>query len=141
VPRGVRLGAGQLVDALVFRVAVVALDPFPGELVRGRRRDQLVPEALLADRLLADTDPALLLPAGNPLGHSVDDVAAVGMDGDFARLDQRAETADHGGHLHAVVGRVRLAAAQFLLVPAHSEQRRPAAGAGIALAGSVGENV
>src|SRR5688500_9568487 len=103
-PRRLGRVARQLVDPLVLRMAVVALDPLPGDLVRRRRLDQLVPQVLIADRLLAGADPAFTLPALDPFGHSVDDIAAVGMDCHLARLDQRLEAADHRGHLHAVVG-------------------------------------
>src|SRR5690606_13558846 len=140
-PCRLRSVAGEAIDAFVFRVPGVALDPLPRDLVRRGRRDQFVPKIFIADRLLARVEPALLLPSGNPLRHPVDDVAAVGMDGDLARLDQRLEAADHGGHLHPIVGRVRLASAQLLFVLAHSQQRRPATRSWIALAGAVGENI
>ena len=47
---------------------------------------------------------------------------------------------DRGHQLHAVVGRFALASRELLLDLAHAQQRAPAALAGIALAGPVGEN-
>ena len=51
------------------------------------------------------------------------------------------EADEHRGHLHPIVRRRRLAARQFLLVRAHADHRAPAAGARIALAGTVGEDL
>ena len=54
------------------------------------------------------------------------------------RLLQRLQRGDRRHQFHAVVGGVRLAALEFLLVLAVSQDRAPAARTGIARAGAVG---
>src|SRR3954464_9307516 len=51
---------------------------------------------------------------------------------------QRAQALERGHVLHAVVGRVRLAARQLDRVRSRHDDRRPAAGARVAAAGAVG---
>src|SRR5581483_5986541 len=77
------LGVGELVHALVLDVAGVAADPLPLDLVRRRGALEPLPEVAVEDVLLARVFPAPLLPAGEPLGHALDDVLRVGVDDDL----------------------------------------------------------
>src|SRR3569623_510044 len=45
----VRLGAGEGIDAIIFRVAAVALHPVPADPVRGFRLDQRLPKLGILD--------------------------------------------------------------------------------------------
>src|SRR3546814_9895184 len=54
---------------------------------------------------------------------------------------QRLQALDRSGHFHAVVGGKRRAAGEFKLPIALAQDRAPAAGAGIALARAVRENL
>src|SRR3984957_5669572 len=67
---------GQLVGALVARVAGVTLDPVPGDLVRCHRGDEALPQVDVLDRLLGGGPPAVALPSGQPLGDPVEHVLA-----------------------------------------------------------------
>ena len=74
------------------------------------------------------------------LGDAVHDIFAVGVEIDRAGLLQRLQRRDRGHQLHAVVGRLGLAAGQFLGRAVVAQDRAPAAGPGIARAGAVGED-
>ena len=141
VPRRVGGVAGQLVGPFILRVAVVALDPDPFDPVRARGIDQFNPLVGIGDGLLRRIAPAILLPAKDPLGDAIDHIAAVGVEMHPARLLERAEGVDYGGEFHAVVGRRLVAARHFLFMVSHAQDRAPAAGAGVALAGAIGENL
>src|SRR3546814_8731996 len=65
---------------------------------------------------------------------------AVRIEIDPARLLQGAQRFDHSGHFHPVVGRLALASDKLPLASAVAQNRSPAAGARVALAGPVGEN-
>ena len=75
---------------------------------------------------------------------AVNDVLAVAVQVNGAGLLELAQRLQQGGHLHAVVGRVGLAAGKLLLVHllrrAEPQDRAPAARAGVAAAGTVGIN-
>src|SRR5690242_12911012 len=98
-----------------------------------------MPQLGVLNGLLARGLPPVLLPPVDPASDPFEHVLAVRMERDAARLDQRLERADRGGQLHAVVGGRRVRAGQLLLVLAHAQDRAPPAGAGIALAGAIGE--
>src|SRR4051812_19212955 len=132
--------ARQLIGALVFGVAGVALDPVPAHLMRFQRGIEPLPKFDVLDRLLVGGAPAVPLPTVNPAGDALTDVLAVGGEVDHARFLQRFQRRDRRHRLHAIVGGVGLAALQFLLLVAESQDGAPAAGAGIARAGAVGED-
>src|SRR3546814_13940294 len=67
-------------------------------------------------------------------------MAAVGIQRDGAGPLQCLERLDGGGQFHAVVGGGRVGAADFQLAAAKPQQGGPAAGAGIAEPGAVGED-
>src|SRR5687767_12198414 len=60
--------AGERVDAVVFGVAAVALDPMPLDPVAGDRVEQLLPQLGVLDRLPVRGPPAVALPAVDPAG-------------------------------------------------------------------------
>ncbi|MNF08223.1 hypothetical protein D3C80_2085900 [compost metagenome] len=60
------------------------------------------------------------------------------MQDHVARLAERFQRHDRRHQFHAVVGGVGLAAGDLALAPAKAQQRGPAAGTGIAQAGTVG---
>jgi hypothetical protein len=122
-------------------MAVVALDPLPFDLVVEHSFYQIMPQILVANRLLAGIDPALAFPAFDPFCHAINDIAAVSVNSHSARFGQYLQCANHGGHFHAVVGRLRLAAAELFLMVSHAQNRAPASRAGIAFAGTIGEYI
>jgi hypothetical protein len=85
--------------------------------------------------------PAVAPPVVDPAGDAVPDVFGVGMDLDLAAALERLERGDRRHQLHAVVGGHGLAARQLLLGAAGAQYGAPAAGARIARAGAVGEDV
>src|SRR5690606_28206956 len=130
---------GELVRPLVLGVAGMALDPVPRHLVAAARLVQRLPQLGVLDRLPRGRLPAVPLPALDPARDAVLDVAGIGVEIDGARLLQRVQRLDRRHQLHAVVGGVGLAARQLLLHAVEAQDRAPAAGAGIAGAGPVGE--
>ena len=82
--------------------------------------------------------PAALLPAVDPLGDALAQILAVGEQADPARPLQRLQRGDRRHQLHAVVGGQPLAAGQLAPLALPGQDRTPAAGAGIAAAGTVG---
>ena len=83
-------------------------------------------------------------PLGPAFFQPVDDILAVAVQIDGAGLFQLAQGFQQGGHLHAVVGGVGLAAGKLLLVHflcgTEPQNGPPAAGAGVAAARAVGIN-
>src|SRR5690348_531929 len=133
---------GEAIGSFVLRVAVVALDPVPFDLVPADRQVQRLPEVGVLDRLLRRGQPAVALPAEDPLGDAVAYVHAVGVQADRHRPGQALQRLDRGGQLHPVVrGQAGVAAAQLLLVNAVAQQRAPAARSRVAAAGAVGPDV
>ena len=65
------------------------------------------------------------LPAGDPLGHRVEHQLRVGDDAGAAAGGQRAQALERRRVLHAVVGRVRLAAGQLDRSPLRRARRSP----------------
>lgn len=131
----------QLVGAFVFGVAGMAFHPLPGYLVAGDLLVELLPEFGVFHGLFGGSFPAVFLPAVNPAFHAVFHVLGVGVDGYLAGAVEGFEAADNGGKLHAVVGGVGFAAAEFFFMAAVAQQHAPAAGAGITFAGAVGVEV
>ena len=132
--------AGEPVGAFVLGMAGMALHPVPLDPVRRGGVEQFLPQLGILDRLLRRRLPAVAAPAVDPLGDAVADIDAVGGEDHLAGALQRLQRADRGEQLHAVVGGHRLAAGKFLLVRAGADHGAPPAGAGIALAGAVGED-
>src|SRR6185369_17907679 len=82
--------------------------------------------------------PAAPLPVVDPLGNSLLHVLGIRVDAHPGALLERQQALDDSHEFHAVVGRLRLSAEHFLLPAAVAQEHAPAAGAGIALAGTVG---
>jgi hypothetical protein len=117
----------------------VALDPDPFDLVLRGEAIEFAPQVLVLHRILAGGFPAAPLPAVDPFADALLHILRIGMHLRRHRLLQGAQGLDHGRHFHAVVGR-RLAAEQFPFGFALAQDRAPAARAGIAAAGAVGED-
>ena len=113
----------------------------PIDPVRRGRVDQLLPQLGVLDRLPVRRLPAVRAPFVDPARDPVAEILAVGVQLDPAGALQGLQPADRGGQLHAVVGGQRLAAGQFLLLAAHAQQHSPSAGAGVAAARAVGEQL
>ena len=96
---------GQRVGALVLRVSGVAAHPVPLDIVRPGQRVQALPQVDVLDRLAGGGLPTAGAPAGHPLGDSVPDVDAVGVDVDPERgAVQRLQGAGPCPPLPPVVG-------------------------------------
>src|ERR1700722_3865644 len=129
---------GQLVGALVARVAGVTLDPVPADLVRCHRGDEALPQVDVLDRLLGRGLPAVALPSGQPPGDPVEHVLAVGVELDRDRSAERLEGGDRGQQLHSVVRGRPIAAVQLLHHGAVSQPHSPATRTRVATACPVG---
>src|SRR5579884_187047 len=122
-------------------MAAVTLHPMPFDAVRRDGFEQLLPQLGVLDRLLIRRAPAVALPVVDPAGDSVANILAVCVEMDSARPFQRLEALYGGEQLHPVVGRQRLATRYLALLVGHPQQRGPAAGAGIAAASAVREDL
>src|SRR5215510_14046464 len=116
----------------------MATHPVPAYLVRQNGGVKLLPEIGVLDRLLVGGAPAIALPAVNPLHDAVAQILAVGMEIDQARPIQGLQGRNRSQEFHAIIGGVRLAALELLLVVAEGKDRAPAARPRIAGTGSVG---
>ena len=121
-------------------MAGVTAQPVPMHFVALQRRVELLPQVDVAHRLPVGGAPAIAFPDMDPFGDAAAQVLAVGMEIDDARALERLERRDGGGELHAIVGRMRLAAFELALLAVPGEHRAPAAGPRISRAGAVGVN-
>src|SRR5882724_411842 len=128
----------ERIGALVLWVPRVSLHPVPADAVPARCALELLPQVDVLDGLLVGGAPAAPLPVGQPFADTFLDVLRVGVDLYGAGVLERFQRPDHRGQLHAVVGGVLLSSEDLLLASSVSEDRAPAPGAGIALAGAVG---
>src|SRR5262245_36503040 len=85
---------GQRVRALVLRVAGVALDPMPLDVVLRGERVELAPQVFVLHRLLVRGAPAFSLPIADPRGDALHHVDRIGVELDAAAALQRLERAD-----------------------------------------------
>src|SRR3954469_14736116 len=99
----VGFGAGERIDAVVFRMPAMAFDPVPFDSVWSGGLDQLLPQLRILDGFLIGRAPAVLPPLVDPAGDSVANIGAVGMELDSARPLERFEPANRGDQLHSVV--------------------------------------
>ena len=128
----------QLVYALVVFVPGVTANPFPVDGMALRGGMEALPEFLIFDWLFGGRFPAVFDPIAHPVRDSVFDVLAVGVHGDGARLIEGFQRVDGCQQFHAIVRRAGFATAEFLLMIAVDEQRRPSAGSiGIGLRAAV----
>src|SRR5215831_4748194 len=141
--RGFDLGnclAGELVGTFVEIVAGMTAHPMPVHIVALDRSIEALPQIGVLDRLPVAGLPAVAFPALNPVGDSLAQILAVGMEIDIARALERFESHDGGRQFHPVVGCVRLAALELAGVAAPLQNCAPAARPRIARAGAVGMN-
>src|SRR5690606_30123826 len=133
---------GQFVSNLVLFVAVVPAHPTPLDSVASGRGFEPDPEVDVRDGLTTvRIEPALFLPALNPLGHALLNVLRVGGEDDLARTLQGLERDDRAHELHAVVGGLELAAGESLCHAIEAEEDAPAAWPWVARDGAVGEDL
>ena len=116
----------------------MAFDPCPIDPMSCAGLDKFLPKLGIFDGLLGSGEPAIALPAENPLGDPVLHIIAVGAKRDMARLGQCFEPANRGEQFHPVVGGQRFTPRQFFLTAARPDEYAPATGAGIAFACAVG---
>src|SRR6267378_8471148 len=129
--------AGKLVGALVEIVAGMAAHPVPPYRVVGERGIEPLPQIDILHRLAISGLPPVAFPTLDPGHDAVAQILAVGVKVHGAGSLERLERRDRGHQLHAVVGGVRLAALELLLVVPEAEDRAPTARPGIAGAGAV----
>src|SRR5712691_3604756 len=115
----------------------VALDPVPGDAVRPGETIELLPQVHVLLRFLVGGAPAAALPVRQPFADALLHVLRIGVDLDPARGLERFERADDRRELHAIVGRLPLAAEQLPLLTAHLQNGAPASRPGVALASTV----
>lgn len=133
--------AGETLRTFACRVALNARNHSPTHLVLLGNGDQLMAEIGIAHRSLADICPTASRPAILPLGDAVDDEAATGVQCYLAGLDQGSQGMNSGGKFHAIESGVRLTARQRFLVRSHAQDRTPASGPRVAVAGTTGKDL
>ena len=103
---------------------------------------QSLPEVLIEHRLTGRRLPALALPPGHPGAKSIDQVFAVGPQGEVGmarQLRQARQQSEGCLQLHAVVGGRRIGSTELLHTAVfETNQRTPAPGTGVSAAGSIG---
>ena len=83
--------AGELVGAVILRMAAMAFHPMPFDPVRRLRLDQPLPQLGILDRLPVGGAPAVPAPAVDPFGDAVADIDAVGVELHPAGAGQRLQ--------------------------------------------------
>ena len=106
--------AGKFIAAFVERMAGVAFEPVPGDVMLSGHEIELSPEVVVLDGLLVHRAPAACFPAPDPALDAVPQVFGVRVAMDFATLLEAAQRGDGGLEFHAVIGGGRFAAADFL---------------------------
>src|SRR5690554_571512 len=129
---------GQRISAFVTGITGMAAYPPPFDLMQRHECIELLPKISVTHRLFVGGTPAATLPVRQPFAHAFLNVLGIGMDHDLARALQCFKSLNDGSKFHAIVGGSRHAAVQLFLVVPLSQQRTPAAWAGVALAGPVG---
>src|SRR5712691_2276149 len=117
----------QAVGALVEIVAGVAAHPVPAHVVLLEGRVEPLPQIDVLDRLAVGGAPAVALPLLDPAGDAAAQILAVGVEVDAAGPLERLERGDRRHQLHPIVGRMRVAALDLLLVVVPGEDRAPPA--------------
>src|SRR5262245_29744656 len=116
----------------------MAAHPMPAHSMTCQERIEPLPEIYVPDQLPIGGAPAVVLPLVDPRQDAITQILAVGVNVDETGSLQRFQRRDRGHQLHAVVGGVRLAALELLLVIAEGKNRAPPAGPRIAGAGAIG---
>jgi hypothetical protein len=131
---------GQGIGSLIARIACMALDPAPFDLVSRSRHHmvQRLPKLNVFDRLLGCRAPTFGFPTMDPFGDAFAHVFAVQIQRDFARTLEGLEPFDHGSQLHAVVGGAQFATKKFMHMLVRLQANAPATGARVAFAGTIG---
>ncbi len=75
----------------------------------------------------------------DPFGDAIEDIFAVGVQFDMARLDQDFERLYRSRKLHPVIGGVGIAARNFFFMLAIADYSAPTARPGVALARAIGK--
>jgi hypothetical protein len=136
---------GEAVDQVVHRIAAVALDPPERHVTGAHQLDQGLPQVGVGDGLLLGVLPAVAFPLDPPaVAEAVHDVGRVRHDldrhGRAVIVGERcmaAKGVEHGVDLHALVGRVLLAARSVRLA-ARGDRPRPPARPGVPAARAIG---
>ena len=110
----------------------------PLDVVLARETIELLPQVRVLDRLAVSGFPAVLLPCVDPVLDALFHILRVGIDRDRAAPLEAFKRANHRGKLHAIIGRVGLAAKELALGAFAAQERSPSAGTGVSLAGSIG---
>src|SRR5258708_29915434 len=132
--------AGKFVGAFVEVVTGMTTHPMPMHRVATDRSVESLPQIGILDRLPGGGPPAVAFPAVDPIGDSLAQIFAVGMEIDIARALESLERHNGGHQLHAGVGRVCLAALELAGMAVPLPNDAPAARPRIARAGAVGMN-
>ena len=87
------------IGAVIFGVSGMSGHPFPKDFVARCSGVELLPEIGVLHRFLVGRFPSVCLPAWQPQGDSIQDVARIGVQRDVGGLSQRFESADGGVRL------------------------------------------
>lgn len=128
----------QSVAPFILRMAGMALDPVPVDLVTGHLRVQCLPEVDVFHRLPGGGFPAVALPAVDPLGDALAQILAVGKQLHLAGLGKQAQPLNGRQHLHAVVGGALKTLRMLLAVMLVDKDNAKTSRTGIAQATAIG---
>src|SRR5690606_27601096 len=128
---------GELVGALVARIAGVSAHPAPGNAMSVTGRIQRLPQVLVLHRLPVRGAPAARLPGRQPLLDAGAHVLRVGVQRDLDGTLQRAQRLDGRGEFHAVVGGLGIGARDLAAALAGDQHGAPPSRPRVAPAGAV----
>ena len=137
---GAGLSLGEDIGAFVVDMAGMPAHIVPAD-ARGDHGNECFPEIAVFDRGAGAGFPAVFLPAVDPLGDTVDEVLAVGVDMDGVCIGGGTETHECAGEFHPIIGGVGSSAAVFVADGTVDNNSSPAAAARVAGTGTVGDNV
>ena len=124
---------GQPVATFIELVARMPFHLRPLDPVDASELEQALPQIPIFDILaIAGAPPRPLPPVDPPLAKSVDQVRAVGVEGDCAWPVESLQSLDRRQELHALVGRMRLSPGELLFMVAEAQDGTPPPGSGIA---------
>src|SRR5690554_467418 len=131
--------SGQFIAILVLLVPGMAPYFDPPDIVDLGQGVQLLPKIPILHRGLFYREPTVFCPAFQPfLVKGIDQVGAVRVKTDPARVLQGLQTFDGRRQFHPLVGGMRFGAGKLPAVPTVEQDSSPAAGAGVTAAGAIG---
>ena len=117
----------------------MAFDPDPFDFVKRKKLVQFLPKVKVFNfRFFVGGAPVVAFPVRQPFVNAVHDIAAVGVEGDFALAFESFQRFNNGCQFHAVVGGFPEPEREFLAVGACDEEDAQTSRSGVPACRSVG---